>query len=568
MIITNKVINSSEVREKILAGVEKVANAVTSTLGPGGRNVMIQQIGGMPPIVTKDGVSVARSIHLSDNYEDMGAQMVIEVASKTNTSCGDGTTTATLLAYEMYKNAKHVVDTYGVEPMDAQRGMLDALDRVKDFVKKSVVTISDDDEAILNVARISANGDNEIGNMVSSIIKETGKDGIVVVQEGNNLETTWSATKGMRLDSGWMSHYFCNEIKGQPLCIFENAYVLFYENKMSNINELYPILSKVMKTGKPIVIVAEDFDKDVLQTLVTNRLSQRIQVCAVKAPGVQDYIRRDNMGDAAVATGAKFIDRDIGINLQDVELQHLGIAKRVEITFNSCTFIDGNANPEVFEKRVEELKHNLADNSITPYQKGIMKNRLARLVGGVGVVNVGGETRAIIHEKRDRIDDALCATREAVSGGIVAGGGSTLLKAGLMLTGCEFVTEHKMQPNEVMPPVGSSSYIPYIGDMIVGPALQAPFRKLLSNAGYLNDTVLARLDEGITTDNLSPANRFGYDVRNKTFCDDMIASGIVDPANVTLSAVSNAISVAALLISTDCMVGIESITDDSIPQGM
>ena len=534
--ITNKIKSQKEARQSILNGVKKVADAVTSTLGPGGRNVIIERGNGLPPVVTKDGVSVAKSIVLEDNFENMGAQMVIEVASKTNTSCGDGTTTATLLAYSTYNNCVKAVED-GNEPMNVKRGILDALETAKEMVKSRTISV-DGDEAIKNVARISANGDESIGDMVSTVIKETGKDGIVVVQESKSLDTTWSTTKGVRLDSGFVSPYFANDIQGRCQATFENAWILFYAAKLSNINELFPVLNLAHTKGHPLVIVAPDFDAEVISTLVVNRLKTGLKVCAVKAPGVLDKIKLDFMTDAAIATGGSVVSDEIGVKLVNVDESYLGKAKRVDVNLTTTTFVDGEANKETFDKRITELREEYADEGTNEYQKHILKERIAKLVAGIGVVKVGGETASIIHEKRDRIDDAICATREAISGGIVAGAGVTLYNVGVSLL--------------------SGDKKDNIGYQIVGNALKSPLLKILDNAGYLNTEDAKHYISAIENDGGNDAvdPYAGYDVREWKYHDNLVEAGIIDPANVTLSAITNAISVAALLISTDCMVGI------------
>lgn len=538
--ITNKIKSLSEARASILAGVEKIADAVTSTLGPGGRNVIIERGQGLPPVVTKDGVSVAKSIVLEDNFENMGAQMVIEVASKTNAACGDGTTTATLLAYSTYKNCVEAVNG-GVEPMTVKRGILEALETTKGLIKEATIPVEGDD-AIKNVATISANGDEKIGDMVSSIIKDTGKDGIVVVQESKSLDTTWSITKGVRLDSGFVSPYFANDPQGRCQATFENAWILFFASKLSNVNELFPVLNLAHSKGHPLVIVAEDFDAEVVSTLVVNRLKTGLKVCAVKAPGVLEKIKLDFMTDAAIATGGSVISDDLGVKLVNVDESHLGKAKRVDVSLTTTTFVDGEADKVSFDKRVNELRNELEDEGTNDYQKHILKERIAKLIAGIGVVKVGGETASIIHEKRDRIDDAICATREAISGGIVAGAGVTLFNIGVKLLNGEHGGD--------------------IGYRIVGNSLKFPLLRILDNAGYLRtDEAEQYIDRLEGNGDCAVGNgRCGYDVREWKFHDDLVEAGVIDPANVTTSAVTNAVSVAALLISTGCMVGINPDT--------
>lgn len=557
--ITNTIISKNKTRKQILDGVQQVADAVTSTLGPGGRNVMIEQPNGLPPIVTKDGVSVAKSIRLDNNFQNMGSQMLIEVASKTNSSCGDGTTTATLIASEMYKQAVDMVETHKFEPMTVKREMEKSLEKAKNEIRKSIINI-EDDASIENVAKISSNGDEEIGKMVAEIVKETGKDGIVVVEEGNNIKTTHTITKGMRLDSGFMSAYFATpNPEGKIMTSFENAYILFYADKISDINSLFPIMQQVItKQRAPFVVVAEDFEIDVISTLVVNKLQGNMKLCAVKAPGVLKEMKKEKMTDAAIATGGTLISADLGIKLEDVKIEHLGHVKKVEITPTTTTFIDGYANEEIFNNRVKELQSQMADDTLDDYKRHNCRERLARLIGGIGVVKVGGETRSIIHEKRDRIDDAICATREAISGGIVAGAGITLLKIGLKMAAYENAYDTERKPN-----ITAENF----GDIIVGRALQSPFYKILDNAGYKNteaakDVVDRYVAAMMNGEDVSKMHN-GYNVATWTPSNDLVADGVIDPANVTLSAVTNAISVAALLISTDCMVGINK---DSVPQ--
>lgn len=534
--VTNKIKSQSEARKAILNGVEKVADAVTSTLGPGGRNVIIERGQGLPPVVTKDGVSVAKSIVLEDNFENMGAQMVIEVASKTNASCGDGTTTATLLAHSTYKNCVEAVEG-GFEPMTVKRGILNALEKVKDLIREATIPV-ESDEAIRNVAKISANGDEKIGDMVSSIIKDTGKDGIVVVQESKSLDTTWSITKGVRLDSGFVSPYFANDPQGRCQATFENAWVLFYASKLTNVNELFPVLNLAHTKGHPLVIVAEDFDAEVVSTLVVNRLKTGLKVCAVKAPGVLEKIKLDFMTDAAIATGGSVISDDLGVKLPNVDESYLGKAKRIDINLTTTTFVDGEADKAVFDKRINELRDELGAEDTNDYQKHILKERIAKLIAGIGVVKVGGETASIIHEKRDRIDDAICATREAISGGIVAGAGVTLFDIGVKLLNGENKDD--------------------IGYKIVGNSLKFPLTRILDNAGYLHTDeakdYIKKMEESTSSEGV--VRRSGYDVREWKYHEDIVDAGVIDPANVTMSAVTNAVSVAALLISTGCMVGI------------
>lgn len=557
--ITNTIMAQKEARRKILSGVKTVADAVTSTLGPGGRNVIIENLNGMPPTVTKDGVSVARSIVLKDNFENMGAQMVIEVASKTNSMCGDGTTTATLLAYEIYKRAVECVEN-GEEPMNVKRSMLHALEFAKNEIRKQVVQVSSKDD-LKNIATISANGDTAIGEMVADIIAQTGKDGIVVVQEGSSLETTWSVTKGVRLDSGFISPYFSNDPSGKCACSFADARILFFAKKISNVNELFPVMNIAAREKFPLVIIALDYDPDVISTLVVNRLRGNIQCCAIKAPGVMESMKLEFMTDAAIATGGTVINDDLGIKLTDVTEEHLGKAKRVDVTLQSTTFIDGAADKEKFDMRVNELRSMMESDNISEYYRHSYKERLAKLVAGIAVVKVGGETQSIIHEKRDRIDDAICSTREASTGGIVAGAGSTLLKIGIKMA--YRISEDLAKDVGIESPMVDTDKRCELGSFIVGQSMQSSFKKIIENAGYSGDETVRKYIEKCRDNAESDAiDRSGFDVRNLSYMDDLVKGGVIDPANVDISALTNAVSVAALLISTDCMVG---INQDSIP---
>ena len=511
----------AEARQKILAGVEKLSNAVTSTLGPSGRNVILDKKFGSPQI-TKDGVTVAKEIELPDPFENMGAQMVKEVASKTNDVAGDGTTTATLLAEAIYREGLKNL-TAGANAMALKAGIDKATAAVVDSIAKQAKKVKSADE-IAQVATISANGDEEIGKMISDAMDKVGKKGTITVEEAKTLESTLDVVEGMQFDKGYLSPYFVTSPEDME-CELENPFILLFEKKISNLQDMLPLLQAVAKTGRPLMIIAEDVEGEALATLVVNKLRGTFQVCAVKAPGFGDR-RKAILEDIAVLTGGRLISEDIGVKLESVQLTDLGRAKKVVVDKDNTTIVEGLGKSADIKARVEQIKKQIEETT-SDYDREKLQERLAKLAGGVALIKVGAATEAAMKEKKDRVDDALHATRAAVEEGIVAGGGVAYLRAqkaidALALTGDEAV-----------------------GAAIVARAVEAPLRKLVGNAGQEAALVVANVKKATGTN--------GYNVRTGEYTD-LLKAGVVDPAKVTRSALQNAASIAGLLLTTDCMV--------------
>ena len=511
----------AEARQKILAGVEKLSAAVTSTLGPSGRNVILDKKFGSPQI-TKDGVTVAKEIELPDPFENMGAQMVKEVASKTNDVAGDGTTTATLLAEAIYREGLKNL-TAGANAMALKAGIDKATAAVVESIAKQAKKVKSADE-IAQVATISANGDEEIGKMISDAMDKVGKEGTITVEEAKTLESTLDVVEGMQFDKGYLSPYFVTSPEDME-CELENPFILLFEKKISNLQDMLPLLQAVAKTGRPLMIIAEDVEGEALATLVVNKLRGTFQVCAVKAPGFGDR-RKAILEDIAVLTGGRLISEDIGVKLESVQLTDLGRAKKVVVDKDNTTIVEGLGKSADIKARTEQIKKQIEETT-SDYDREKLQERLAKLAGGVALIKVGAATEAAMKEKKDRVDDALHATRAAVEEGIVAGGGVAYLRAqksiqALALSGDEAV-----------------------GASIVERAVEAPLRKLVGNAGQEAALVVANVKKATGTN--------GYNVRTGEYCD-LLKAGVVDPAKVTRSALQNAASIAGLLLTTDCMV--------------
>ena len=511
----------AEARQKILAGVEKLSAAVTSTLGPSGRNVILDKKFGSPQI-TKDGVTVAKEIELPDPFENMGAQMVKEVASKTNDVAGDGTTTATLLAEAIYREGLKNL-TAGANAMALKAGIDKATAAVVDSIAKQAKKVKSADE-IAQVATISANGDEEIGKMISDAMDKVGKEGTITVEEAKTLESTLDVVEGMQFDKGYLSPYFVTSPEDME-CELENPLILLFEKKISNLQDMLPLLQSVAKSGRPLMIIAEDVEGEALATLVVNKLRGTFQVCAVKAPGFGDR-RKAILEDIAILTGGRLISEDIGVKLESVQLTDLGRAKKVVVDKDNTTIVEGLGKSADIKARVEQIKKQIEETT-SDYDREKLQERLAKLAGGVALIKVGAATEAAMKEKKDRVDDALHATRAAVEEGIVAGGGVAYLRAqkaidALALTGDEAV-----------------------GAAIVARAVEAPLRKLVGNAGQEAALVVANVKKATGTN--------GYNVRTGEYTD-LLKAGVVDPAKVTRSALQNAASIAGLLLTTDCMV--------------
>src|SRR5690349_8903117 len=514
---------SGDARDRMLRGVDILANAVKVTLGPKGRNVVIEKSFGAPRI-TKDGVTVAKEIELEDKFENMGAQMVREVASKTNDLAGDGTTTATVLAHAIVREGAKAVAA-GMNPMDLKRGIDSAVEAVVEDVKKRSKKVSTNEE-IAQVGSISANGDKEIGEMIAKAMQKVGNEGVITVEEAKSLETELDVVEGMQFDRGYISPYFVTNAE-KMICELEEPYILLHEKKLPGVQAILPLLESVVQSGKPLLIVAEDIEGEALATLVVNKLRGGLKVAAVKAPGFGDR-RKAMLEDIAVLTGGQLISEDLGIKLENVTLDMLGKAKRVRIDKENTTVIDGSGKKKDIEGRIAQIKAQVEDTT-SDYDKEKLQERLAKLAGGVAIIRVGGATEVEVKERKDRVEDAMHATRAAVEEGVVAGGGVALLQAIKSLA--------KLKPANDDQKVGID---------IVRRALQTPARQIVENAGADGSVVVGKL-----TDKGDP--NWGFDAQTGEY-GDLVQAGVIDPAKVVRIALQDAASVAGLLITTEAMV--------------
>ena len=514
----------SDARARMMEGVDTLANAVKVTLGPKGRNVVLEKAFGAPRI-TKDGVTVAKDIELSDKFQNMGAQMVREVASKANDAAGDGTTTATVLAQAIAQEGAKSVAA-GMNPMDLKRGIDMAVEAVVASLETQSKKITTSDE-VAQVGTISANGESDIGQMIAEAMERVGNEGVITVEEAKSLDTELDVVEGMQFDRGYLSPYFVTDAE-KMRAVLEEPYILLHEKKLSNLQDMLPILEKVVQSGRPLLIIAEDIEGEALATLVVNRLRGGLKVAAVKAPGFGDR-RKAMMEDIAILTNGSVISEEIGIKLDSVTLDMLGTAKRVEITKEETTIVDGAGAKDDIEARCNQIRAQ-AEETTSDYDREKLQERLAKLAGGVAVIRVGGATEVEVKERKDRVDDAMHATRAAVQEGIVPGGGSALVKAIPSLDGLK--------------PANSDQEV---GINIIRQAIQAPARQISMNAGDEGAVVVGKLME--TTD----AN-LGYNAQTGEF-EDLIKAGVIDPTKVVRSALQNAASVAGLLITTEAMVG-------------
>jgi len=510
-------------RRKILNGAQLLTRAVAVTLGPKGRNVMIDRKFGSPK-VTKDGVTVAKEIELADPYENMGAQMVREVASKTADKAGDGTTTATVLAEAIYREGLKSV-TSGANPIFVKRGIDKAADAAIEALKGISKQIKDREE-IRQVATVSANWDSTIGDMIAEAMDKVGKDGTITVEEAKSIETTLDVVEGMQFDKGYLSPYFSTNNETLE-AVLEEPYILLNEKKISNMNDLLPILQEVAKSSKPLLIIAEDIEGEALATLVVHKLRGILNVCAVKAPGFGAR-RKAMMEDIAILTGGKFITEDLGIKLENVKLADLGRAKRITVDKENTTIIEGAGEASAIQGRVKLIRRQIEETS-SDYDREKLQERLAKLAGGVAVINVGAATETELKERKDRVDDALHATRAAVEEGIVPGGGVALLRTAAALDTL----------------IGKLSGDEKIGAQIVRRAIEQPLRQLCENAG-IEGSVVVR-------DVASKDGNYGYNVATGAY-EDLVKAGVVDPTKVTRTALQNATSVAGLLLTTECLI--------------
>ena len=521
---------SSDARDRMLRGVDILNNAVKVTLGPKGRNVILDKSYGAPRI-TKDGVTVAKEIELSDKFENMGAQMVREVASKTNDLAGDGTTTATVLAASIMKEGLKLVAA-GMNPMDLKRGIDIAVTAVVKDIEKRAKKVASSEE-IAQIGTIAANGDKSIGDMIAKAMKKVGNEGVITVEEAKSLETELDVVEGMQFDRGYLSPYFITNAE-KMVAELEEPYILLHEKKLSSLQPMLPILEAVVQTGKPLLIVAEDIDGEALATLVVNKLRGGLKVAAVKAPGFGDR-RKAMLEDIAILSGGTLIAEDLGIKLENVTLQMLGKAKRVRIEKENTTIIDGAGKKADIEARIAQIKAQVEETT-SDYDKEKLQERLAKLAGGVAVIRVGGSTEVEVKEKKDRVDDAMHATKAAVEEGIVPGGGVALLRAKAAIGKLE----------------GENADV-QAGINIVLRALEAPVRQIVENAGVEGSIVVGKILE-------NKSQTYGFDAQTEQYVD-MLVAGIVDPAKVVRVALQDAASVAGLMITTEAMVAERPKTD-------
>ncbi|MDR1590415.1 MAG: chaperonin GroEL [Puniceicoccales bacterium] len=520
--MAKQLIFEEQARKKVLDGVATLAKAVKVTLGPKGRNVLIEKKFGAST-VTKDGVTVAKEIELKDPYENIGAQMVKEVASKTSDSAGDGTTTATILAEAIFREGLKNVSS-GVNPIMLKRGIDKAVEAVVAELARTSKRVETSEE-IRQVATVSANWDDEIGKIIADAMEKVGKDGTITVEEAKTIETSLEVVEGMQFDKGYLSPYFVTDPNSME-CALENAYILIYEKKISALNDLLPLLQTVAQGGKPLMLIAEDVEGEALAALVVNKLRGTLNVCAVKAPGFGDR-RKAILEDIAILTGGRFISEDLGIKLENVTIDDLGRAKRITISKEDTTIVEGNGSHGDIQARIKQIRHQI-DESTSDYDREKLQERLAKLAGGVAVIRVGATTEPEMKEKKDRVDDALHATRAAVEEGISAGGSVALLRASAVI-----------DTLDIPCPDGK------IGAKIVKRAIEAPLRQLCENAGVEGGLVVQEV--------LKMNGNQGYNVATGKF-EDLIAAGVVDPTKVNRTALQNAASIAGLLLTTECIV--------------
>ena len=522
--MAKQLVFNEEARRKLLAGVEQISQAVKVTLGPKGRNVLLDKKFGAPT-VTKDGVSVAKEIELADAYENMGAQLLKEVATKTNDVAGDGTTTATVLAYSMVKEGLKAVAA-GMTPLELKRGIDKAVTIAVEEIKKNSKKINDKEE-ISHVASVSANNDKEIGNTIADAMEKVGKDGVITVEESKTMDTSIDFVEGMQFDRGYISAYFVTD-RDTMTCVYEDMYILIHDKKVSSMKDMLPLLEKVAQSSKPLLIIAEDVDGEALSTLVVNSLRGTLRTCAVKAPGFGDR-RKAMLEDIAILTGGEVISEELGLKLENTDMSQLGKAKTVKIDKDNTTIINGAGKQKDIQDRIAQIKAQIGETT-SDYDKEKLHERLAKLAGGVAVINVGAATEVELKEKKHRVEDALSATRAAIDEGIVAGGAIALIHAELALEKSD---------------TASLTDDEKVGFKIVKRALEEPIRQIAENAG---------LDGAVVAEKAKNEKKgVGFDAAKMEWAD-MIKAGIIDPAKVTRSALQNAASVASLLLLTECAI--------------
>ena len=534
--MAKEILFNMDARDQLKKGVDELANAVKVTLGPKGRNVIIEKKFGAPHI-TKDGVSVAKEIELADAYMNTGAQLVKSVASKTNDDAGDGTTTATLLAQAIITEGLRNV-TAGANPMDLKRGIDKAVTKVVESIKAQSEEVGADYDKIEQVASISANNDAEIGKLIADAMRKVSKDGVITIEEAKSRDTTIGVVEGMQFDRGYLSAYFITDTEKME-CQMENPFVLIYDKKITNLKDMLPILEPAVQTGRPLLIIAEDVESEALTTLVVNRLRTQLKICAVKAPGFGDR-RKDMLEDIATLTGGIVISEEKGIKLEQATLEMLGSCGKITVSKDNTTIVDGTGNKEAIEARVAQIKAQIATTK-SDYDKEKLQERLAKLAGGVAVLYVGAASEVEMKEKKDRVDDALCATRAAIEEGIVPGGGVAYIRSIDSLEGIEVANADEKT-----------------GVAIVKRAIEEPLRQIVANAGKEGAVVVQKVREG--------EGDFGYNARADVY-ENLFAAGVVDPAKVTRVALENAASIAGMFLTTECVIVEKKEDKPEMPMG-
>lgn len=513
----------TDARDLLKQGVDQLANAVKVTLGPKGRNVVIEKKFGAPQI-TKDGVTVAKEIELEDKFENTGAQLVKSVASKTGDDAGDGTTTATILTQAIVNEGLKNV-TAGANPMDLKRGIDKAVNKVVEFIKEGAELVGDNYDKIEQVATVSANNDPEIGKLLADAMRKVSKDGVITIEESKTRDTSIGVVEGMQFDRGYLSGYFVTDTDKME-CVMESPYILIYDKKISNLKEFLPVLQPAAESGRPLLVIAEDVDSEALTTLVVNRLRGGLKICAVKAPGFGDR-RKAMLEDIAILTGGVVISEEKGLKLEQTTLEMLGTAKKVTISKDNTTIVDGAGAKENIQERVAQIKNEIA-NTKSSYDKEKLQERLAKLSGGVAVLYVGANSEVEMKEKKDRVDDALCATRAAIEEGVVVGGGTTYIRA-----------------QQVLADLKGDNPDEQTGINIVCRAIEEPLRQIVANAGGEGAVVVNNVREG--------HDDYGYNARADRY-EDLRAAGVIDPAKVARVALENAASIAGMFLTTECLI--------------
>ncbi|EHG16606.1 chaperonin GroEL [Prevotella histicola] len=513
----------TDARELLKSGVDQLANAVKVTLGPKGRNVVIGKKFGAPQI-TKDGVTVAKEVELEDNFENAGAQLVKSVASKTGDDAGDGTTTATILTQAIVNEGLKNVAA-GANPMDLKRGIDKAVAKVVEHIKDSAEVVGDNYDKIEQVATVSANNDPEIGKLLADAMRKVSKDGVITIEESKTRETSIGVVEGMQFDRGYLSGYFVTDTDKME-CVMDNPYILLYDKKISNVKDFLPILQPAAESGRPLLVIAEDVDSEALTTLVVNRLRAGLKICAVKAPGFGDR-RKAMLEDIATLTGGVVISEEKGLSLEKATLEMLGTAKKVTVSKDNTTIVDGAGSKDAIKERVAQIKNEIAA-STSSYDKEKLQERLAKLSGGVAVLYVGANSEVEMKEKKDRVDDALCATRAAMEEGVVVGGGTTYIRA-----------------QESLKDLKGENQDEQTGINIVCRAIEEPLRQIIANAGGEGAVVVDNVRQG--------KGDYGYNARKDTY-EDLRAAGVIDPAKVSRVALENAASIASMFLTTECLI--------------